>query len=352
MDVDVVLETQDGQPSGHGSLIHDLQLSSTGKRLVSCSTDRRIVIWDLEDVKGKQKFIQSGVIENAHSASVTKLSWAHHSYGQIIASCGLDNKIKIQQEVPRDKSWKTLFDGVVGTGGVTDVKFAPRQFGLKIATASHDGGVKTLLASGSDFDQWQQVGQFEPTKKISSGGGQRIGVTCLDWNPSTLEEREMLVMGTDTGAVVIWASEGQGIRDKWFPMTLHKEGSINTEAIEHGGAVTDVAWAPSIGRGYQLIASSSKDGSLFIHKLYPIGEYAKGHVEFNVVPVFEGLGVHNHNNIWRISWNLTGTTLASSGDDGYIMTWQQSLTDTNEKTKELTWRRVQCLQPKNASDMI
>eukprot|EP01064_Diplonema_japonicum_P032405 TRINITY_DN606_c2_g1_i2.p1 TRINITY_DN606_c2_g1~~TRINITY_DN606_c2_g1_i2.p1 ORF type:complete len:160 (+),score=25.88 TRINITY_DN606_c2_g1_i2:664-1143(+) len=159
----------------------------------------------------------------------------------------------------------------------------------------------------------------------------------------------MLVMGTDTGLVVIWASEGQGNRDKWFPLTLHKkEGGFNSEAIEHGGAVTDVAWAPSIGRGYHLIASSSKDGSLFINKLYP----GSRDTELEAVLVFEGIGVHNNNNIWRISWNLTGTTLASSGDDGHIMTWQQSLTEKNEKTRELTWRRTQCLQPKTPNDLF
>jgi WD40 repeat protein len=26
--------------------------------------------------------------------------------------------------------------------------------------------------------------------------------------------------------------------------------------------------------------------------------------------------------VWRLSWNVTGTILASSGDDGYVRLWK------------------------------
>lgn len=29
--------------------------------------------------------------------------------------------------------------------------------------------------------------------------------------------------------------------------------------------------------------------------------------------------------VWRVSWNLTGTILSSSGDDGYVRMWKSEL---------------------------
>lgn len=29
--------------------------------------------------------------------------------------------------------------------------------------------------------------------------------------------------------------------------------------------------------------------------------------------------------VWRVSWNLTGTILSSSGDDGYVRMWKSNI---------------------------
>eukprot|EP00659_Diplonema_papillatum_P014359 gene14359-22026_t len=98
------------------------------------------------------------------------------------------------------------------------------------------------------------------------------------------------VIGTDSGAVAVWACDGSSVRDKWHPLAMNKDPNAEatitaatkpnergpasagaTEAIHHSLPVTDVAWAPSIGRRYHLIASCSKDGVLMINKLYPVG---------------------------------------------------------------------------------
>ena len=80
--------------------MHDIALCSSGKRMASCGTDRKIIIWDLGYASGKQKYTKSGIIDgrSMHSASVTKLGWASSAYGSILASSGLDNRIKIWQE--------------------------------------------------------------------------------------------------------------------------------------------------------------------------------------------------------------------------------------------------------------
>lgn len=40
--------------------------------------------------------------------------------------------------------------------------------------------------------------------------------------------------------------------------------------------------------------------------------------EIHIVAQFD-----NHNSqVWRVSWNITGTVLASSGDDGCVRLWK------------------------------
>ena len=81
----------------------------------------------------------------AHDATITKLSWAHPVFGSVLASGSFDRTIKI---------WEQREDGSGTSSGVTDgksrwaesatlleakssvrsVEFAPHHFGLKLVS--------------------------------------------------------------------------------------------------------------------------------------------------------------------------------------------------------------------------
>jgi nucleoporin SEH1 len=127
--------------------------------------------------------------------------------------------------------------------------------------------------------------------------------------------------------------------------------------LTNTNAVNDVAWAPNMGRSYHLIASAGQDhhqqlkvsptkrifaafipcrnveipknpsriharvvsNSLQIHRLLrtPDGIVPTGPAEVLA-------GADQPQGIWRIDWNVTGTVLASSGEEGVVRLWKST----------------------------
>ena len=116
------------------------------------------------------------------------------------------------------------------------------------------------------------------------------------------------------------------------------------DLYDHEGLIREVSWAPSMGRSYELVATACQDGYVRIFKItginslgnteYKEKEKAKNtnkmqkhytHAQspdFNVELVSKN-GDHNAE-VWSVAWNLTGTILSSSGDDGKVRLWKES----------------------------
>ena len=72
--------------------------------------------------------------------------------------------------------------------------------------------------------------------------------------------------------------------------------------------------------------------SFFIHYPYDRKEStSSGPTKFEVLIVAQ---FDNHNSqVWRVSWNITSTLLASSGDDGCVRLWKGG------------WKQIMWLKP-------
>jgi len=285
----------------HDDLIHDISYDYYGKRMATCSSDQRIKVWDQNE---KGEWICTADWK-AHSGSVWKIIWAHPEFGQVIASCSFDRTVCIWEEEEADnkgtKQWAKRATLVDSRDSVQDIKFAPRHMGLKLATASTDGFVRIYEAIDiTNLSHWSLMEEFE---------SQKGGVTCISWNPSPLDSggRPMLAVGSSDPSVKIW--EYNEAYRKWMP--------IDT-LVGHTGAIHDICWAPNMGRPYHLIATSSKDRRLKIWKV--IINQEKQKVESKEVASFDD----HHAEVWRVEWNVTGTILASSGDDGTVRLWKNN----------------------------
>ena len=137
----------------------------------------------------------------AHEGSVWRIDWAHPEFGQLIASCSADKKVKIWEErlgvadgadgataqwvsggraacarhgaaraergCPPQASVCTLHDS---RDQVRDVKFAPRHLGLRIAAGSYDGNVRIYEAADiMTLSSWSQLEDFKVRARVRGG---------------------------------------------------------------------------------------------------------------------------------------------------------------------------------------
>ncbi|RXW16830.1 hypothetical protein EST38_g9014 [Candolleomyces aberdarensis] len=137
--------------NAHSDLVTDAIYDFYGLRLATCSLDQRIKVWRLDENTGTWSVEDDW---KAHDAPVSKLSWAHPEFGTIIASSSFDRTVKIWEQSiqtaaeqqqsstsgpgPSTSRWVERIALPDARGTVRAVEFAPHQFGLKLATIATD----------------------------------------------------------------------------------------------------------------------------------------------------------------------------------------------------------------------
>ncbi len=283
----------------HEDYVHDVSYDYYGKRLATCSSDHKIKIWKIDPKDGQ---FHCQVELEGHKGPVWRVTWAHPEFGNVIASCSYDRNVMIWEEhmgsTAEKPKWQPVATLVDSRESVIDVKFAPRHLGLKFATCSVDGYVRVYEASDiMNLTHWQIEDEFEADKR---------DVTSISWNPSIFDS-PMLVVGSTNGNARLF-----GYNDKV------KRWKLLVELQGHEAAVNDVCWAPNVGRSFHLIATVSSDRCI---RIWKIERCTNGEDSWTSACVET---LEQDVEVWRAQWNVTGTVLATSGDDGVIKSWQSN----------------------------
>ncbi|KAK4884142.1 hypothetical protein RN001_000413 [Aquatica leii] len=293
----------------HKDLIHDVAYDFYGERMATCSSDQYVKVWD-QTSDGKWNLTSSW---KAHSGSVWKVTWAHPEFGQVLATCSFDRTAAVWEELVGEtpgpgergtRHWVRRTNLVDSRTSVTDVKFGPRTQGLQLATCSADGIIRIYEAPDvMNLSQWTL--QHEIQCKLSC--------SCLSWNPSLSKNHPlMLAVGSDdnnpsNGGKIFIYEYSDNIR-RW----------MKTETISSvTEAVHDISFSPNLGRSFHLLAVATKD--LRILSLSPIADNANVQSGLYKLDIQTAAQFDDHGcMVWRVCWNITGTILASSGDDGCV----------------------------------
>lgn len=278
--------------------------------MATCSSDQTIKVWE-QNEKGQWVVSASW---KAHSGSIWKLNWGHPEFGQILASASFDRTASVWEETVSDKPgptssstkrWIRRTNLVDSRTSVTDVKFGPKTLGLVLATSSSDGIIRIYEAPDiMNLSQWTL--QHEIVCKVP--------LSCISWNPSLFRlHAPMIAAASDSmtsNEPKVFIFEYSEYNRKW----------TKTDTIMNiTDPVHDIAFAPNSGRSYHVLAVASKDVSIF--NLKPIVDQS-GNNRFEVVAAAQ---FNDHYcTVWRVTWNVTGTMLASSGDDGYLRMWRMN----------------------------
>ncbi|KAI0465010.1 hypothetical protein LJB42_000227 [Komagataella kurtzmanii] len=311
--------------TGHEELIHDIEYDFYGKQLATCSSDQHIKVFDFDPSTSTWILNDSW---KAHDSSVVKLAYASPEFGHILASISYDRTIKIweqdlDEEAGSGKRWKRLATIADSHGPLYDLAFAPSHLGLRLGAIGSDGVLRIYDAvEPADLSNWTLTNEISvlatpPASRLQSD-------FALTWSPSRFSNEYLVVCALDQGFIY-----QKGDHDKYV---------LASVLPEHHGLIRSVSWAPSMGRSFQLIATGCKDGNVRIFKLRTEPAVSNGAdmITDGVDEFVENKDTHiellsshddHKSEVWKVSWNTTGTMLSSSGGDCKIRLWKATYSD-------------------------
>eukprot|EP00814_Leptocylindrus_danicus_P013648 CAMPEP_0116043118 /NCGR_PEP_ID=MMETSP0321-20121206/26144_1 /TAXON_ID=163516 /ORGANISM="Leptocylindrus danicus var. danicus, Strain B650" /LENGTH=381 /DNA_ID=CAMNT_0003523823 /DNA_START=43 /DNA_END=1188 /DNA_ORIENTATION=+ len=362
-------------PSFHADFVHDIQFDFYGRRIATCSGDRTVKVWNLDEngifsssailTQSNSNTANTNTNTNtnsntntsiqAHRSAVWRVSWAHPEYGQLLATCGADNSAAIWEEVQItstnnnttniNKNWVEKARLSDARRSVNCVEFAPRHLGLMLATGSADGCVRIYEAIDVvNLHHWPLQGTIELEETVVH---EELGVTSLSWCQGRFEPKA-LVIGGSSGSVLVYRYSDAA-----------RQWQLAIKLRSHARGVLDVAWAPNVGRSYHLISSVGMDGKAMVHRLKRTKNNSNPSNEDSANLTNESSKTlqcessveldTKSSEVWRCKWNVTGTVLATSGDGGMVKLWKSdyyrnlNLNNNDRNNGEnagLSWRCV------------
>ncbi|KZV62182.1 WD40 repeat-like protein [Peniophora sp. CONT] len=335
-----------------------------GSIIASSSFDRTVKIWEelLADTEQPQvngasgapsgsRWVERAVISEA-KGSVRSVEFAPHHFGLKLATISSDNILRVYEclEASTLSTWQLSEEvDVLSLTYASSSLSHPHTVAMTTPTQTHsalDGPTASLVASA--------LQQHQPHLPNRPGVGNREadGGWCISW----CKDRywgEVLAAGVSVTGIVkiiqlspshrpatLFTLDPSPQSEKAAPAT----GSVSDGEAPQLAAVTSVAWAPSCGRSYHLVATGSRDGHVRIWKLKPPAyDEERGQTDDNT---WTGVQVadfdHHKAAVGRVEWNVTGTVLSSAGNDGRVRLWKA--------TQGNVWRAAGHISVEQAED--
>lgn len=309
----------------HDGMIHDVALDYYGRRMATCSSDRKIKIFEIEGES--QRLIET---LKGHEAAVWSISWAHPKYGSILASASYDGKVFIWRE--QAGVWQRLFDFALHKASVNLVAWSPHEAGCLLACASSDGAVSVLEFKDNSFEHTTFAAHGLGVNGVSWAPATAAG-SLISSNPSPAAAaaaagNRRFVTGGSDNQLRIWTWEATPAGDGSAAGAGAGVGRYVPEGeplTGHTDWVRDVAWSPTVLQK-SYIASASQDKTVRIWTADSLAPATSGWS--SKVLTFDDA-------VWRVSWSLSGNVLAVSTANNKISMWKENLKGEWECVKNM-----------------
>ncbi|KAI8874479.1 WD40 repeat-like protein [Ramicandelaber brevisporus] len=298
--------------TGHTQMIHDGQLDYYGQRLATCSSDRRIMIWQVADKQQPAKLLK---VIDEHTAPVWQVAWAHPKFGSILASCSHDKTVRIFKEI--DGDWHNIKTHIFAES-VSAIAWAPHELGPILACGVANGTAAVMTFTESGYWDVQTI------------DAHTAGCNTVAWMPSISYGAASTEQGSAPASLPMHFATGgcDNFVKIWNWNESNKEWVLEATLDRHTNWVRDVAFAPDFGFPKQYLATCGQDRQVYIWSK----DAGSNQKEWNPKPL---KGEAFKDVVWRLSWSPSGNVLAVSSGDGTVSLWKESLAGEWEEIAEI-----------------
>ncbi|KAF2395702.1 WD40 repeat-like protein [Trichodelitschia bisporula] len=361
---------------GHSDLVLAVDFNYYGSRMVTASSDQRLKVWDRKD--DVWNIVDSW---RAHDAEIVDVKWNGPFVGEVIGSVGEDGRFRLwMEDVTEIPNAGRRFRNIFELRSDTRVPYMSLDFKnilneTYLALVTRDGYLSVY--EPVDFDnlaEWHVMSQkyLCPTPPRQEETGFKVcfhheRLPCWTAVQAGLDRKSLSLAVAAMDVVKIFRTD----KDRRFYIAAELTGARNI--------IRDVSWANGSMRGFDIVASASKDGTVRIYELHPAADVKLGQTGTgdattpslaadalaqatarrsapNPSGIGAGLAVFNPTReaaarqsdaqagrvlqvprlvaelaggqgaVWRVEFAHSGDVLFSAGDDGAVRSWKKALT--------------------------
>ena len=363
------------RPHPHTDLILATASNFTGTRLALASADHRLTVWHRDPTN---HWSVLGAPWPAHAAAITAVGFGGPRAGEPLASIGQDGWVRVWTEdhAPPTSSarrfvqvWQRASPSLAGWPFVA-LSFRWGGDGATLATVTRDGVLSICEPEeGGAEAVGEGPGWGVLWEETLGGSGVPADIAAdepafrLSWHQERCAAWQAVVAGLDPASSSLAVGAGDTVR----VLRTDHHGSFYDAAVLEGARdlVRDVAWAGGSMRGFDVIATASRDGWYRVYELHTPGAGAlstRGRRPSatattdsvkTVGASRSGIGAGladgqtrgprdevgavvqearlvaelecRDDTPWRVSWNPVGDLLVTTSDDGTVRLWRKAV---------------------------
>ncbi|KAF2264065.1 WD40 repeat-like protein [Lojkania enalia] len=370
---------------GHQDLVLAVDFNYFGTRMVTASSDHRLKVWDKKD--DSWALIESW---KAHDAEIVDVKWNGPFMGEVVGSIGEDGRCKLWQEdvteVPMSSSRFKLITNLVSQ---THAPFMSLDFKnimqeTWLALITRDGHLSVYEpVDQSSLAEWSLLADHYVCRDNPPERHEEVGFKVV-FHKEKLPCWTAIMAGLDRKSLSLAVA---AMKDVLIFRTDKAKKFYHIATLKGArGIIRDLAWANGSMRGFDILATASKDGAIRIYELStPRSDKASTSGTSSSATVTEtvsspspsrprknapsGIGAglagaskapdqshdnneqypgrirqvakltdeltNHHGAVWRVAFSQMGDLLVSTGDDGTIRTWKKAVNGRWEEYAEI-----------------